>query len=195
VAAVTERAHEPQRTSTNRAQRSTAPAHEDRWNGEPQSVTPGVTGSAGAARWALQLQRQVGNQAVGRLLGEKKPRGGDRPTIGPVQGRAAGGNGNQLQRLLEAQQGRGHGLPDDARQDLEPGVGAPLEDVRVHTDQAAASMATQLGARAFTVGQDIYFGQGEYDPASSTGYGLLAHEVTHTQQQPPMGPLARRAGR
>ena len=44
-------------------------------------------------------------------------------------------------------------------------------------------MNKQIGARAFTYGQDIYFGAGQYNPESSSGKKLLAHELAHTVQQ------------
>ena len=36
---------------------------------------------------------------------------------------------------------------------------------------------------AFTVGRDVYFGRGRYDPHSGEGRRLLAHELTHVVQQ------------
>ena len=58
-----------------------------------------------------------------------------------------------------------------------------LGAVRVHTGPQAAQRSRELGARAFTVGQDIYFGEGRYQPETAGGLELIAHEVTHTVQQ------------
>jgi hypothetical protein len=55
-------------------------------------------------------------------------------------------------------------------------------DIRVHCDDAAAALAAGLGAAAFTRGRDIYFGAGRYEPATSSGRLLLAHELAHTVQ-------------
>jgi hypothetical protein len=55
--------------------------------------------------------------------------------------------------------------------------------VRIHRDPDAAHAAHDISARAFTVGQDIYFGAGQYDPGTKQGNRLLAHELTHTVQQ------------
>ena len=68
--------------------------------------------------------------------------------------------------------------------------------VRLHTDQRAAKSARAVGARAFTVGQHIVFGPGQYAPATVPGQRLLAHELTHVVQQrshPPgiADPIAR----
>ena len=58
-----------------------------------------------------------------------------------------------------------------------------LGDVRVHTGPESARMATALGARAFTIGQDIHFGANRFHPDTPVGQRLLAHELTHTVQQ------------
>src|SRR5690606_34347324 len=55
--------------------------------------------------------------------------------------------------------------------------------VNIHTDDIAAKNAEKLGAKAFTVGNDIYFNKGYYNPNSPGGKKLLAHELTHTIQQ------------
>ena len=76
--------------------------------------------------------------------------------------------------------GEGAVLRDDVRRRFERSLGADLGAVRVHTGPRAASAAAAIGARAYTIGQDIYFGADEYDPSGDT---LLAHEVAHTVQQ------------
>jgi ElaB/YqjD/DUF883 family membrane-anchored ribosome-binding protein len=38
-------------------------------------------------------------------------------------------------------------------------------------------------ARAYTIGQDVVFGAGEYAPETASGRRLLAHELTHVVQQ------------
>jgi hypothetical protein len=55
--------------------------------------------------------------------------------------------------------------------------------VRVHADEKAAGVARMLGASAFTVGHDIYFGRGAYQPHRPEGSRLLAHELVHVVQQ------------
>ena len=44
-------------------------------------------------------------------------------------------------------------------------------------------MSSSIRARAFTTGSDIYFAQGQYNPATTSGKHLLAHELTHVVQQ------------
>lgn len=74
-------------------------------------------------------------------------------------------------------------LPAELRGRFESSLGADLSGVRVHTGSASAEASAAVGARAYTVGQDIHFGSGHYDPSSSSGQLLLAHEVAHTVQQ------------
>jgi len=61
--------------------------------------------------------------------------------------------------------------------------GHDFSQVRVHADDRAADVAGMLGASAMTVGRDIYFGQGAYQPHRREGIGLLAHELAHVVQQ------------
>jgi hypothetical protein len=66
---------------------------------------------------------------------------------------------------------------------MERAFAADFGGVRVHTDEAAAQMAQEVGAYAFTHGRDIYFNRGAWDPYGHEGRRLLAHELTHTLQQ------------
>ena len=79
--------------------------------------------------------------------------------------------------------GDGRPLPADVRSFFAPRLGADLSAVRVHADGQAAALAHAFGARAFTVGRDIFFAHGEYQPRTATGQRLLAHELAHTLQQ------------
>lgn len=79
--------------------------------------------------------------------------------------------------------GEGAPLPAAARSALAPRFGGIVGDVRVHAGDSAGAAARQIGARAFTVGRDIVFGDGQYAPETSDGRWLLAHEVTHVAQQ------------
>ncbi len=77
----------------------------------------------------------------------------------------------------------GRPLDHSARAVMESRLGVGLAGVRIHTGGRAAEAARAVNARAFTVGQDIFFGANGYDPRSREGQRLLAHEVTHTVQQ------------
>jgi len=82
-----------------------------------------------------------------------------------------------------AAQGAGQPLPAGIRSFMEPRFGRDFGGVRVHTDVASTVAARAVGARAYTIGQDIYFGAGRYNLSSADGRRLLAHELTHTIQQ------------
>jgi hypothetical protein len=77
----------------------------------------------------------------------------------------------------------GQPLPDALRARLSEELGVDLSSVRIHTDERAAQAAEQLHARAFTIGEDVYFARGAYDPSSGDGIELIAHEVAHVVQQ------------
>lgn len=91
---------------------------------------------------------------------------------------------------IDRSRGAGRPLGGDSRGFFEPRFGRDLRDVRVHTDPSAARLASDLGAQAFTVGRDIYFAEGRYQPGTDSGRSLLAHELTHTVQQRPGAKLA-----
>lgn len=61
--------------------------------------------------------------------------------------------------------------------------GRDFSHVRVHTDAQAARSAHAVRSRAYTVGSDIVFGRGQYNPGTDEGRRLLAHELTHVVQQ------------
>lgn len=74
-------------------------------------------------------------------------------------------------------------LRADVRERFESSLGSDLSSVRVHTGGASAEASAAVGAKAYTVGSDIHFGAGQYQPDDPFGLHLLAHEVAHTQQQ------------
>lgn len=86
-------------------------------------------------------------------------------------------------------------LPDSVRNFFEPRFEHDFSQVRIHTDQRADSLARSLSARAFTTGSHIAFGAGQYEPQSSAGRRLIAHELTHTIQQTNGGKVAPRPAR
>jgi len=84
---------------------------------------------------------------------------------------------------LRRTKGGGSTLPEGTRQFMESSFDADFSKVRVHVDGTAAAMSHNIGAKAFTHGNDIYFNKGQYDPHSRKGQRLLAHELTHVVQQ------------
>lgn len=78
---------------------------------------------------------------------------------------------------------KGQPLASSVRRFFEPRFGYDFSNVRVHTDFSAQSGNQKLRAKAFTLGNNIAFNQGQYSPHSDTGKTLLAHELTHVVQQ------------
>lgn len=84
---------------------------------------------------------------------------------------------------IQSSLGSGSHLPGGLQSRMEGAFGADFSNVRIHANSDADNLNSSLGARAFTVGQDVYFGRSEYQPTSTSGQHLLAHELTHVVQQ------------
>lgn len=76
----------------------------------------------------------------------------------------------------------GSSLEPGTRAVLEPRFGHSFENVRVHNDEEADRLTRDLEAKAFTVGSDLFFRHGAYEPTTNAGMHLLAHELTHSVQ-------------
>ena len=101
----------------------------------------------------------------------------------PNHGMEGGDVEASVARSIQSAKGSGQPLHDGVRSSMERGFGADFGGVRVHTGGQADTLNRSLNARAFTIGKDIFFGKGEYNPGSPAGKELLAHELTHTVQQ------------
>ncbi|MBN2486377.1 MAG: DUF4157 domain-containing protein [Bacteroidales bacterium] len=85
--------------------------------------------------------------------------------------------------LLQNSNDTGSPLPPDFNHDMSRKFGYNFQYVRVHNGENATKMNKELNARAFTIGDNMYFNQGQYNPSSTQGKSLLAHELTHVVQQ------------
>ncbi|MFQ5606162.1 MAG: DUF4157 domain-containing protein [bacterium] len=74
-------------------------------------------------------------------------------------------------------------MPESLRHFFESRLGHDFSQVKIHTDDSAQEAAQALHARAFTLGQDVVFDRGEFQPATARGQNLLAHELAHVVQQ------------
>jgi hypothetical protein len=110
----------------------------------------------------LRLQRTAGNRGVVQLLAGDEERS-------PVHDVVGSGGG----RPLDA----------STRTTMESAFGRSFEDVRVHDDARATRSAESVGANAYTVGSDVVFRSGQFDPGSAAGQRTLAHELAHVVQQ------------
>ncbi len=79
--------------------------------------------------------------------------------------------------------GGGEALPEALRQDMESRFRADFSRIRIHRDARAAQASRALNAHAFTVGHQIHFAAGAWQPSTAAGRELIAHELTHTIQQ------------
>jgi hypothetical protein len=104
-----------------------------------------------------------------------------------VQSKSVQANTPQVSSSIDADiqsmQVGGEALPVSERQFFEARFGEDFSDVRIHTNHHAANTAKSIQARAFTCGNHLVFGDGEYRPGSDSGRHLLAHELTHVLQQ------------
>ena len=120
----------------------------------------------------LGMQRTLGNRAVQRMLGVQR-----------VPFENGGELDDQLSNEIHSQRGSGGQLDSNVANTMSQQMGYDFSDVSVHTDANADRVSRSIGARAFTTGSDIFFKEGEYNPGSSEGQNLLAHELTHVVQQ------------
>lgn len=104
-------------------------------------------------------------------------------TDGTSRNNREGATSSNFESQLAASKGGGTSLPLATQQQMGDAIGADFSGVRVHTGSEAASLSNNIGAQAFTHGNDVYFNEGKYNPSSTEGAHLLAHELTHTVQQ------------
>jgi hypothetical protein len=90
---------------------------------------------------------------------------------------------SEAQSYIQSMDSGGASLSEPETQYYEPRFGRSFGNVKIHTGGAADKAARSINARAFTVGSNIAFANGEYDSGSVSGRKLLAHELTHTLQQ------------
>jgi hypothetical protein len=141
---------------------------------ERAAEAPARPGRAQAPGPLGRLATAMGNRGFARTVARMRdgegilPGGVVHPDVEVAIG-AARGSGSPAERTVASQVGAA--------------LGDSLSDVRIHADGAAAALAQSVSARAFTVGSDIFFGPGEYRPATPAGRELLTHELVHVVQQ------------
>lgn len=150
---------------------------------------PAAVGPAPAARRdepeaaVSRLGSALGNRGLSRAITQMRD----------GEGILAGGLVHpDVEAAIAAASGRGNQIHTGVAQQVGGAYGQSLSDVRIHHDDHAAALSRAVSARAFTVGNDIFFGAGEYRPNSTGGRELLAHELAHVVQQrgaPNTGPL------
>lgn len=101
------------------------------------------------------------------------------PFIMPYSKSSEGIN-NAPSSVKRATNSPGHQLDSGTRSFMESRFGRDFSQVRIHTDSDSTN---KINAHAFTKGNDIVFGAGNYQPGTDSGKRLLAHELTHVVQQ------------
>ncbi len=107
----------------------------------------------------------------------------------------SGGKNSGSPQAIQSQLGEGAPLDAGTRGRMESAFGTNFSNVRMHNDTSASNLSSDLNARAFTVGDHVAFGSGEYQPGTPVGDALIAHELAHTVQQSSGGAaMAKGAG-
>jgi hypothetical protein len=138
----------------------------------PERRTSGDDGHAAAPSNARPAMGR-GTDRIQRMFGRPEVQGAD----------ANGVVGGAEHAVAAASSSGGAPLPGGLRQRFESSLAVDLSGVRVHTGSDSAHAASAVGAKAYTIGNDIHFNAGQYDTSSRQGQHLLAHEVAHTAQQ------------
>jgi hypothetical protein len=138
------------------------------WRDSDAVSPPIVAGVAAAA----------GNAAAARLAR------GATVQRAALNAQGAGALDPGIAEAIDAERGKGAPLPEAVRTEMEQHLDADLSAVRVHTGSTADTLNRAVTAQAFTTGSDVFFSAGRFDPTSTSGRELLAHELTHVLQEP-----------
>jgi len=132
---------------------------------------------------ADSVARQVVRETAAPELAQRQGLDEEELQMKSLPGVEGGPIDADLEASIQRARSGGASLDGGVQSSMESAFGADFSGVRVHSGGNADSLNQSLQARAFTTGQDIFFRQGEYSPASSGGRELLAHELTHVVQQ------------
>jgi hypothetical protein len=138
--------------------------------GSPHAPQPAQAAEAARVPTIVQRAAAAVQRAVRRMV--QRSAAGAQPDAGP-----------NVAAEIESATAAGNPLPLSVRRFMEPRFRADFSNVRVHTDDRSATLNRQLGARAFAVGNQLFFGRGQFRPDTGEGRELIAHELTHTLQQ------------
>jgi Domain of unknown function (DUF4157) len=141
----------------------------------------GGSGNRAVTRPAHPSSASLGNHLVHRLIQDGSQAGDS--------GEFAASYPPVSELVNDAVGGPGAGLDGEMRNFMESRFGYDFSQVKLHTDSKAADSAAAINAKAYTVGNEIVFGDGQFSPGTDEGKRLLAHELTHVVQQG-SGPVA-----
>lgn len=139
---------------------------------------------------SARMQRKVQRKTAARQAPDEEMKAAKSATSAQRDMQSAGSdtNGGVIPQTVEntisrMQSGPAGRLDSGTKSFMESRFGRDFSNVRVHKDSSAAEASQALNAKAFTVGNDVFFNSGEYRPDASSGRELIAHELTHTVQQ------------
>lgn len=140
---------------------------------------------SGSARSERAMFKKEGQQEQG-FFDEPSPGMFFQAAAGKVQKKEAGTAttpGNGAGSYISTLNGKGHALSPKDNHFFSSKMGYDFSDVKVHTDKEAAESAKGINARAYTIGNNIVFNEGQYNTGSGEGKNLMAHELVHVMQQ------------
>ena len=146
-------------TLPDRATETALPTHAPELSA--RALADGRTGALDTPS-VVHLQSLAGNASVSRLIEDEQAPDKVKSVVG---------------------QGGGDRLDPGIARSMGDRMGQDFGDVRVHAGSAASESAQAVNAQAYTVGNDVVFRAGQYDPSSPAGLKTLAHELTHVVQQ------------
>lgn len=152
-------------------------------SGQVKDVHTQPVGSADAEKLHRQTMDEEMPEEEEETL-QAKEVSGETPEVTP-----------ELEARLNSARGSGQPLPESVRAFFEPRFGYDFGGVRVHTDGQAMDSARSVRAHAYTLGQDIVFGSGQYAPETPAGKQLLAHELRRSCLISRWSPSSRRRRR
>ncbi|MGY3051879.1 hypothetical protein ACVWYG_000066 [Pedobacter sp. UYEF25] len=114
------------------------------------------------------------------------------PFIQTKSGGSLSQTSDDVSQSIQSSRGGGSTMDNQTRSFMSERFGSDFSGVNIHTDANAVQLSQTLNAHAFTVGNDIYFNQGQYRPETKDGKFLLAHELTHTLQQGGSSPIQKK---
>ena len=146
----------------------------DKYEQEADEVAKQVVGTTSPAGEGIAQRQDLEDEEL--LQGK--------PDLAQRQIGVSGGSvAPELEDSIDQARGNGQPLQENTLESMEGAFGADFSDVRVHTGSESDALNESVSARAFTVGRDIFFRNGEYNDSSASGKEVLAHELTHVVQQ------------
>jgi hypothetical protein len=186
-------AHEAIRLVVMRVLRATITwAKTGKISGLPEGLTEQATGKGFLGAVHDFASSSVGGGILGFIGGSAPAKAGadskmEKPAAGSVARKADSGRGAAAPAhdaaSVRSQLGGGHSLDSRVQSQMSSAFGHDFSGVRVHTDSRASALSSGLTARAFTIGTDVAFASGEYQPGTPVGDALIAHELAHVVQQ------------